>query len=209
MSAPVTSIYELLELIRPRPALYLGRQSLSALSSFLNGYQAALLHNDLRFDWGWATSPFHHLHDWAARRFGWPESTAGWCNIILAEVKDEGRALDVFFDLLDEFKQRRPALLGSVRLGPRHQPTGVVRRYCGTLEEPLPPPAAIRVIRYVPDGGCYLYFRYANWLGEQEEGYFSSLAHAIEQVRRESQVKPEEWDLPADPPAVVRGENTP
>jgi hypothetical protein len=47
---------------------------------------------------------FHGLHDWVAKRFGWDESTTGWCNIILKESgADDAKALDMFFERVDEY----------------------------------------------------------------------------------------------------------
>jgi hypothetical protein len=42
---------------------------------------------------------FGRFHDWVAERFGWHESTAGWCNIIVEECGgNHGEALDRFFE---------------------------------------------------------------------------------------------------------------
>ena len=41
-----------------------------------------------------------------AKRFGWYESTAGWCHIIVQECGgDECKALDRFFELVEEYRQ--------------------------------------------------------------------------------------------------------
>ena len=36
------NLYEILEMIRPRPAMYLGQRSLTALDGFIGGYSFAL-----------------------------------------------------------------------------------------------------------------------------------------------------------------------
>ena len=96
-------VYETIALIRPRPAMYIGSNSLVRLRAFLDGcfYMAD------EFGIECCERPdFGGLHDWVARRFGWYESTAGWCNIIVQECSgDEGKALDRFFELVEEYRR--------------------------------------------------------------------------------------------------------
>jgi hypothetical protein len=49
---------------------------------------------------------FGGFHDWVAARFGWRESTAGWCNIIRQECGgDDRKALESIFELIDEYRE--------------------------------------------------------------------------------------------------------
>ena len=108
MSAPQLqeakeSVYDILELVRRRPPMYLDERSISRLRSFLVGYQCGLGSHGLTFR---ADRPdFHSFHDWVAQRLGFSSSTAGWCNMILKKSTDEQDALDRFFILLDEFRK--------------------------------------------------------------------------------------------------------
>jgi len=103
-------VYQTITLIRSRPTMYIGSHSLIRLRAFLDGcfYMA--------HEYGiecCERPSFGGLHDWVAKRFGWYESTAGWCNIIVKECGgDEGKALDQFFELIDEY--RRNATSGAV-----------------------------------------------------------------------------------------------
>jgi hypothetical protein len=96
-------VYETISLIRQRPALYIGSHSLIRLRAFLNGCFYLAREQDIHC----SESPdFGGLHDWLAKRFGWYESTAGWCNIILQECgDDDSKALDLFFELIEEFRK--------------------------------------------------------------------------------------------------------
>jgi hypothetical protein len=97
------NVYEVVARIRQRPAMYLGEPSLVRLRAFLDGcfylaHEAGIGHE--------ATPDFGGFHDWVARRFGWRESTAGWCNIILDECGgDDRQALERFFDLVEEYRR--------------------------------------------------------------------------------------------------------
>jgi hypothetical protein len=96
-------VYETLALIRPRPAIYLGRCSLQALRSFLDGCFHMALEHGIECS---GQPDFSGLHDWVARRFGWSASTAGWCNIIIQECGgDDGKALERFFELVEEYRR--------------------------------------------------------------------------------------------------------
>ena len=102
-------VYETIARMRPRPAMWIGHHSLVRLRAFLDGcfYMAHEHGIECR-----EQPDFGGLHDWVAKRFGWYESTAGWCNIIVQECGgDEGEALDRFFDLVEEY--RRSAAPGT------------------------------------------------------------------------------------------------
>jgi hypothetical protein len=48
---------------------------------------------------------FHRFHDSVAAKFGWRESTAGWCTILQESGGDDRRALEFFFELIDEYRK--------------------------------------------------------------------------------------------------------
>jgi hypothetical protein len=106
------TLYSLLDQVRQRPAMYIGQPSLTRLHIFLEGYGFALFKHQIKI--AVESPPFDGFHDWTARRFGWRESTAGWCNIILQETgNDESAALDRFFQLLDEFRSEAAPVGGD------------------------------------------------------------------------------------------------
>ena len=103
---PRWSETELLAAIRQRPGMYLGTKSLTALWHFSQGYGMALSNYGLP-DQNALGIP-HEMHDWVAYRLGYRESTAGWINMITEHHPAENEALKVFFELLDEYRDRVP-----------------------------------------------------------------------------------------------------
>ena len=100
-------LYKMIEDMRVRPAMYLGTSSVTKLQSFLDGYQAALYNFDIEeIQDILLPLPFWFFHEYVARRFDYYESTSGWCNMILDQTaQDEEKGLQLFYTLLDEFKQ--------------------------------------------------------------------------------------------------------
>lgn len=106
----------LLEVIRERPAMYLGERSLSALSHYLQGYWMALSVYDMRTSFPLPPD----FHDWVAYRLHFYESTGGYKNMILKRVPEESAALDYFFELLDEHKNRKARIVAQVPRGKKY-----------------------------------------------------------------------------------------
>lgn len=75
------NIYDLLEVLSHRTAMYTGENKLSNIKSFIDGYTFAFSAEDERKKFN---SSFYGFHDWVAEKFGFNESTAGWHNMILA-----------------------------------------------------------------------------------------------------------------------------
>jgi hypothetical protein len=101
------SIFDLLDLenFRKRTAMFIGDRKISSLDSFVQGYFYAVQSNDVFIE---NKVEFNEFHDWVAGHFKWKESTAGWRRIILQECnEDEELALNKFFELYDQFKERK------------------------------------------------------------------------------------------------------
>jgi hypothetical protein len=187
------NIYELLVLIRQRPGMYLGQRSLTALRSFIDGYYFALRENNILVEE--EIPPFWQFHDWVARYYKWYESTAGWKNIILKEVGDEAKACDVFFELLELFKQRSPVIKHRVFLNSNHKRTGAINRclYIDGIETELPLPQEIRIVHYTTDSGFYR-FDVSPSGDILEMGYFETEKLVMEEVNKEFQISLDEWE---------------
>ena len=116
-------IYDLLDYppFRKRPGMYIGGLNVKNMSIYLAGYQQAMMYHAKDI----SNPDFHRFHDWVARKFHFPESTAGWANMILASIlglspednswswedfdahandQQQKKAVDLFFVLLDEFR---------------------------------------------------------------------------------------------------------
>ena len=145
-------IYALIEKIRPRPALYLGKNSVSLLNAFLGGYMTAAY--DAQISFVDETPPFGAFHDWVAMKLGYYESTSGWANMLLAaEGQNEAKALERFFVYLDEFKQRKAKLI--LQAVPDATKSW---RYQIVDDEKinLPSPVLVQIVKYTDDRGVFV-----------------------------------------------------
>lgn len=107
MNAPLfqeldESIYDMIDAIRKRPALYIANPSINRLDAFLLGYTGGL--GRARFAVR-DEEDFRRFHGWVANRLGFGEPTSGWCNMIRDKSTDESDAFHRFFVLLDEFRK--------------------------------------------------------------------------------------------------------
>ena len=93
------NIIELINLIKPRPELFIHEHDIFCLYSFLNGWyyrnreedvKANILYNDFYY---WLRKKYH-LRD-----------TRGWASILFYKFKTKEKALDAFFELFDTFYQ--------------------------------------------------------------------------------------------------------
>ena len=99
----INNLYEYIDLIRERTAVYVGENTLSALYFHINGYNMACSLKGIDEN---LQPEFHLFHDFVADYYLHSESTAGWKNIILAEnFGIEKQALDDFWKLFDLFRQ--------------------------------------------------------------------------------------------------------
>ena len=104
MSEKSGDIYEMLDAMRARPALYLGESSLTLMWVFLMGYQFALQDHEISFrEVGPWSFGFHH---YVGRRLNQlPINGKGYHLLILQHVGgDEAKALELFWQLLDDFR---------------------------------------------------------------------------------------------------------
>jgi hypothetical protein len=92
------SLYEMLDKMRERPALYLGQTSITLMAAFIDGFHAARNHETSE------TPSFDGFNDFVGKFYG-RYTTPGWKNLILADhFGNEIEALTRFYELLDEFR---------------------------------------------------------------------------------------------------------
>jgi hypothetical protein len=104
-----TNLYDHIDRMRERPALWLGSAELTALRNFIDAYQVALQTHSIDEH---LHPPIYDFHDFCARYFQ-STSVAGWCNIILADhFGNEEAALGHFFSLFDDFRDRVDVMKG-------------------------------------------------------------------------------------------------
>ncbi|MFB2919748.1 hypothetical protein [Aerosakkonema funiforme] len=96
-------LYTLIEKIKKAPSMYLGRRSIICLQAFLSGYSVA------KYELGEQPTKqerdFMQFPEWIRKKFS-VDTSQSWANIILFYSEDESKALDKFFELLDEFMNR-------------------------------------------------------------------------------------------------------
>lgn len=107
----VDNIYALFDVIHCRPMLYLSKISITLLRTYLDGFDCALKLNGIDFDWKQFRPNVEPLPEvgfqgWVAQKIlGYKSTPMGWNNIILEYTeKNEEKAFDLFFALLEEFK---------------------------------------------------------------------------------------------------------
>jgi hypothetical protein len=99
----MSDIYELFRRIRERPSMYLVRRSIFQFQAFYDGYTLA------RRELGQAITEeerdFSNFHNWIQERLN-AKTNLSWASILLFRSVDERDALELFFQLLDEFINR-------------------------------------------------------------------------------------------------------
>jgi hypothetical protein len=98
------TLYDHIDRMRVMPVMWL-----TAMRRFTEAYQFALRQHgiDEHLD-----PPFQEFHGFCARYFQ-SSTTAGWCNIILADnFGQEEQALREFFTLFDQFRAREDVMRG-------------------------------------------------------------------------------------------------
>ncbi|GAB2870289.1 hypothetical protein GCM10027074_42360 [Streptomyces deserti] len=101
----LANVYDFLEEVRLRPGMWVRRSSLQHLDSMLIGYRVALGVHDIAepFDF-WTPGSSSPFSEWLWKRLGY-RSSLGWAAEIERVAEQAGRpAMEMFFDLLDEFR---------------------------------------------------------------------------------------------------------
>lgn len=100
----MSSLFTLLEKIKAKPGLYLGKAAIADLRAFILGYRHA--RSELKVSIMEAEADFYkNFQPWLQIRLNVRTSNS-WDKIILFTVMDEKQAFDYFFQLLDEFQKR-------------------------------------------------------------------------------------------------------
>lgn len=152
-------IDDILDRIHARPALYTGENTLTSIDQFLSGYSFALMSHDISTDHDPLILP-REFHDWVAYRLHFDEATSGWCNMICKRANSDQQAIDRFFQLLAEFKDRTPhtvaRLTGFART---YRKSSTYRNSDGdVIQSPyatLNYPESISLVTYTDDQGFF------------------------------------------------------
>lgn len=131
---PITAdnnFYQLLDKIKTRPALYLGKRSICSLPAFLDGYTFA--YRQLGIPVTEQEQEFTEFQDWIEKQFN-QQSTRSWARIILFYSEDESQALDTFFQLFENFLQRESSGMPTQSLATSRPENGNKKQLNSMLE---------------------------------------------------------------------------
>lgn len=169
--------------------MYLGKKSVSLLSAYLCGFLDALRTYDLPTE---SEPPFHVFHDWVALRLGYFESTLGWSNMLLeAADGDEAKALDNFFVLLEEYKNKQAQVILQAVPDSTKDWRFTVE---GDKQTPVPLPALVQIVKYTDDKGVFVWYLDENGELIAREEYSQDLDVAF--FRTRSIIEKDAWKQP-------------
>ncbi len=145
--------FEIIERMKERPGLWLGRKSISRMQVFLAGYGTAEMDYNVKREHPNQLFPLDwwFMHEFAKIKCNEYESTAGWCNIILKHCGgNEEAALDKFYELADELrsmkmKSGRKALLSEENIRYNDSMEHCRHTYTDRIEPCYKNPAAVYI----------------------------------------------------------------
>ncbi|MCC3408030.1 MAG: hypothetical protein JGK17_21070 [Microcoleus sp. PH2017_10_PVI_O_A] len=187
----IKNYYDLFDLVRTRPKLYLGNNglTLTALMAFVIGYKSACFYNGIKIDEG--TPPYWHFVNWIPHRLFGESNTLPWD--IMEDQFGQSVAFSTFFEILDEFRSLQPCLLASIQPSSKHQLTGKVLIHQGNPEDGWPRyvPSNITIVGYPNLPVCFISYEYADL--RPYETVYSSLKTALEFVNIDINIEISEW----------------
>lgn len=101
----VRDLYDLLNLARQRPSMFVRDWSLAELETMCWGYAEALRRHGIK---EFGTTFNERFRVWLWEKFEWGGSR-GWAYAINAHSSSPEDAFERFFDLLEQFRKQAPA----------------------------------------------------------------------------------------------------
>jgi hypothetical protein len=160
------TIYDLItdEGFRKRPAMWIGKKSITVLKTFIAGYEVCEDFNKISPA---LTPPFHLFLPWIQNLYNHNGSYYNWDGIILQNSSnDEAQALDKFLELFDEFKQLKKTTVAAADitdataahfLPPKDADELFAARAIGGFKHPAPD--KLFIVEYDKEFGCTIYHR--------------------------------------------------
>ncbi|NMG18980.1 hypothetical protein [Brasilonema bromeliae] len=104
----MSKLFEILQKIKAKPGMYIGRASVSDLFHFLVGFKTALrelgveaTEEEINF--------YREFQPWVQKKYHVSTSNS-WAKIIMLHCTNEQEGFSVFYKLLDEFQNREKNL---------------------------------------------------------------------------------------------------
>ncbi len=107
----MSGLYEILQKIKAKPGIYIGRASVSDLFHFLVGYEFARGELDIE-PTEWEDDFHENFQLWLQKKYHVSTSNS-WAKIIMLFCHHEKDGFECFFTLLDEFNRRDKSLDGN------------------------------------------------------------------------------------------------
>jgi hypothetical protein len=175
------NIYNYLDAIRARPLMYLKKQdNLHELELLVFGYYAALHQHNINEQ---VPSLGPHFLDWLRYHKGW-STNQGWAKAVYDQLPEDSSAWDMFFSLVNEYRQLKPRILAQITIAPDHILTS--KQVNGVL------PAQLFIFQYGPEPLFFLRSIFSSKFVDQ-----NSLSNTPEEVvaiaYQEFRVKSDEW----------------
>ena len=90
-------------MVKVRPPMYIGDAKLTTLDVYLQGVHLALGINKIK-----ESPPFMEFHTWVRDKFELESLSVGFKTTILEQCNgNEEKGLDMFFELIEEFKSQK------------------------------------------------------------------------------------------------------
>jgi hypothetical protein len=106
VSFDVWTVYDLIDVIRRKPGLFIDEPSVTGLWHFIHGFRSALHAAGRPLDP--EHPPFRGFNDWIASRYGF-SSSLGWKNMLLRSVGDDESAFERVLTELDAYRENGAA----------------------------------------------------------------------------------------------------
>ncbi|AFZ26462.1 hypothetical protein Cylst_4372 [Cylindrospermum stagnale PCC 7417] len=99
----MSDLYDLLQKIKQRPSMYLGKHSIFSFLAFWSGYKVA--QDQFGIHPTRQEQEFEEFLQWIREKYE-INTSQSWASIILFYSEDERSALDRFFELFEEYLDR-------------------------------------------------------------------------------------------------------
>lgn len=194
--------YELIDMPRMRTAMYIGCLSPTHLQSFLFGCSSSLFgyiskkDRDIKPE----EPKFYRFFDWVANKFNYSESTSGWAYMIEDQREDKEEALDLFYELLDEYRGIKHQEIAKIKFNHEDKIDRSWRGYSrlkkvrGTFDEVFKPSPHEIMIRQMNYNGNWFQMVAKN---ENNDILFTWNSEGLEEVYKRANeifgIEKEEW----------------
>ena len=182
------NVYQLIDKIRENPKKYIGNNGLAHFHTFLGGYfmdrdDEYYNHDEINFDF---------FHDYVAIKFGYG-AVNGWSRIIGFKAKDKEDALNLFFELLDDFRTNINHEISRIAYDKEFtHKTGTISYIVGEYHKEF----AISKLKLNPNKDLYLligYYCESHWRSSHD--CFDDLETLYKEAFERYGIKKEEWEV--------------